>query len=299
LAFSLRDLIVSFLKIKAMKKIILSIQFFYAWLAVLPAQDTFKQASNINIPETEKLVRAGPDDIFVQIKGSGSSVVFVSGLGEDHKNWEQVQNAVSIFAETISYDRAGLGKSSYKLKRKNLETLAWELKKTLQSAKISKPYLLVSHSLGCQISKQFAVMFPADVRGIIFIDPGFNEELLELTLGDSLWQQREAEIQKRRPKLNMATDAEIKELNKNCSIADDITKLPDVPVLLLTATKIDPDFPGSKQELLVKKQTHERWLQSIPASKQILVPQSRHYIHNDAPELVINEIKKMLDTKLK
>jgi len=281
-----------------MKKIILSLHFFCVGLAVLPAQDAFNQAGSIKLPETEKLVKAGPDDIFVHLKGSGNSVVFVSGLGEDHKNWEQVQDAVSSFAETISYDRAGLGKSSYKLKRKDLPTLAWELKKTLQSAKISKPYLLVGHSLGCQISKQFAVMFPADVRGIIFIDPGFNEELLELTLGDSAWQQREAEIQKKRPKLGMAREAELKELNKNCSIADDITKLPDVPVLLFTATKINPDFPGSNEELKVKKQTHERWLQSIPNSKQIIVPESRHYIQNDAPELVIDQIKKMLDTRL-
>lgn len=279
-----------------MKKIILSIQFFCAGLATLPAQDTFKQVNNVSIPETEKLVKAGPDDIFVYIKGSGSSVVFVSGLGEDHKNWDQVQNAVSGFAETISYDRAGLGKSSYKLKRKDLSTLAWELKKTLQSAKISKPYLLVGHSLGGQISKQFAVMFPADVRGIIFIDPGFNEELLELTLGDSLWQQREAEIQKIRPKLGMAREAELKELNKNCSIADDITRLPDVPVLLFTATKLNTSFPGSTEELKVKKQTHERWLQSIPGGRQIIVSQSRHYIQNDAPELVVEEIKKMLNT---
>jgi pimeloyl-ACP methyl ester carboxylesterase len=205
-----------------------------------------------------------------------------------------VQDNIAGLAQTISYDRSGLGKSSYKRKLKDLTSLASELKKTLQSAKINKPYLLVGHSLGCQISKQFAMMFPEDVRGIIFIDPGFNEELLELTLNDSVWLQREDQLKKNRPKIGFAIEEELKELNRNCTMADDINKLPDVPVLLLTATKINPDFPGSKEELKIKKETHQRWLQNIPGAKQIMVPGSRHYVQNDAPELVTDEIKKML-----
>jgi pimeloyl-ACP methyl ester carboxylesterase len=260
----------------------------------LPAQDTSKMVNMGEIAEEDKLVKAGPDDIYVHIKGTGSSVVFVAGLGEDHKTWMQVQDNIARLAQTISYDRSGLGKSSYKIKRKDLISLTWELKETLQSAKINKPYLLVAHSLGCQISKQFAAMFPADVRGIIFIDPGFNEELLELILNDSVWQQREDQLKKYRPKIGQAIEAELKELNDNCTIADGITKLPEIPVVLFTGTKINPDFPGSKEELKVKKETHQRWLRYIPGAKQIMVPQSRHYVQNDAPELVISEIKKML-----
>lgn len=277
-----------------MKKNILLLTIFCFGLTGLPAQDTSKMANMGEITEEDKLVRAGADDIYVHITGTGSSVVFVAGLGEDHKTWKQVQDNIAGLAQTISYDRSGLGKSSYKIKRKDLISLTWEMKETLQSAKINKPYLLVGHSLGCQISKQFAMMFPEDVRGIIFIDPGFNEELLELILNDSVWQQRENQLKKYRPKIGPAIEAELKELNNNCTIADGIIKLPDISIVLFTATKINPDFPGSKEELKVKKETHERWLKYIPRGKQIMVPQSRHYIQNDAPELIIDQIKKML-----
>ena len=277
-----------------MKKNIILLSVFCLLSKFLHAQDTFSHSGITTITEDDKLVKAGADDIYVHIKGTGSSVVFVSGLGEDHKTWKQVQDNIAGLAQTISYDRSGLGKSSYKVKQKDLSSLALELKKMLQSAKINKPYLLVGHSIGCQISKQFAAMFPAEVRGIIFIDPGFNEELLELILSDSVWQQRENELKKYRQKIGIAREAELKELNNNCSIADDITKMPDVPIVLFTATKVNPDFPGSKEELNVKKETHKRWLLYIPGGKQIMVPQSRHYIQNDAPELVIDEIKKML-----
>ena len=277
-----------------MKKIIVLSSMFCGLFNFLQGQDTFSQASITTITEENRLVKAGADDIYVHIKGTGSSVVFVAGLGEDHKTWKQVQDNIAGFAQTISYDRSGFGKSSYKGKQKDINSLAMELKKTLNSAKIKKPYLLVGHSLGCQISKQFAVMFPKDVSGILFIDPGFNEELLELTLNDSVWQQRENQLKQYRPKISIARDAELRELNKNCAIADDITLMPDIPIVLLTATKINPDFPGSKEELKVKRETHERWLQYVPGGKQIIVPESRHYIQNDAPELVIDAIKKML-----
>ncbi len=277
-----------------MKKNIILLTLFCLGAAIIKSQDTFKLAGKSNPAEENKLVKAFADDIYVHIKGTGKSVVFISGLGEDHKNWKQVQDSIAPLAQTISYDRSGLGKSSCKIKRKDLKTLAMELKKTLQSAKINKPCLLVAHSLGCQISKQFSVMFPADVRGIIFIDPGFNEELLELSVNDSVWQQRENQLKKYRPKIGIAIEEELKELNKNCAIADDLTRLPDIPVVLFTAEKINADFPGSREELNVKKQTHQRWLKQIPGARQIIVPQSRHYIQNDAPELVIDEIKKML-----
>ena len=279
-----------------MKKIIILSSLFYGLFNFLHAQDTFSQAAFTAVTEENKLVKAGADDIYVHIKGAGSNVVFVSGLGEDYKTWQQVQDNIAGFAQTVSYDRSGLGKSSYKGKPKNLSSLAMELKKTLNSAKIKKPYLLVGHSLGCQIIKQFTAMFPKDVSGILFIDPGFNEELLELTLNDSVWQQREEQLKQYRSKIGIAREDELKDLNKNCAIADDITLMPDIPIVLLTATKINPDFPGSKKELKVKKDTHERWLQYIPGGKQILVPQSRHYIQNDAPEIVIDQIKKMLKT---
>lgn len=294
LAFCMEHPLVSFLKNKAMKKNIIFLSLLTVATATLYAQDSFNRSAITAIAEEDKLVKAGADDIYVHIKGNGSSVVFVSGLGEDHKNWQAVQDNIAGLAQTISYDRSGYGKSSYRKKRKDLASLAAELKRTLKSAKMSEPYLLVGHSLGCQIIKQYAVMYPGEVKGIIFIDPCFNQELLELTLSDSVWQQRENELKKQKAKLNMAREEELKELNSNCSIADDITNLPIVPVVIFTATQTNPGIPGNREELKVKTQAHQKWMTYIPGAKQIMVPQSRHYIQNDAPELVIEAIKKML-----
>ncbi len=69
----------------------------------------------------------------------------------------------------------------------------------------------------------------------------------------------------------------------------------DVPIILLTATDINPDFPCSKQELEVKERTHAFWLQTMPAAVHKFVDDSRHYIQDDDPPIIINEIKTLLN----
>jgi len=52
-------------------------------------------------------------DLYLLEQGSGSpTVVFESGIGATNLNWSHIQQSVSKFTHTVSYDRAGLGWSS-------------------------------------------------------------------------------------------------------------------------------------------------------------------------------------------
>lgn len=277
-----------------MKKTTLSIAACCLVLSLVFAQKSFLKNSLAKIVEENKLVKSGVDDIHVHMKGNGQTIVFVSDLGEDHKDWQPLQDSLSAFAQTISYDRSGIGKSSYKFKRKDLPSLAWELRRTLQSAKAAKPYILTGFSFGCQVVKQFAAMFPDEVKAMIFIDPAYNEQKLQLSLNDSVWEQRQAAQNHDRPKIGAARDAEIAALNKNCAIADDIIKLPAVPVVLFTSTKINTELPGAEAELKVKQQTHELWLNSMANAKHIETAESAHDLLIHSSQTVIDEIVKML-----
>lgn len=233
--------------------------------------------------------------IYYHRMGSGEpAVVFVSGLGEDHKTWQSVQDSLSGLTLTISYDRAGLGSSEYNGEKKDLHGLAMELEQILAAAGISEPFILVGHSLGCQIIKGYASLFPKKVAGLVFLDPGYNEQKLKAKLPDSIWQKRAETLKKYLPQFNDAQQAELDILNANCELADKITTLPKVPTVLFTATQINPNFPGSSTELMVKRETHRLWLQSLPWAKHIEVAQSRHYIQNDVPNIVVEVVHKML-----
>src|SRR5688572_3083406 len=181
----------------------------------------------------DTISKFGSAKIYSHIKGSGSPVViFVSGLGEDHSTWQIVQDSIAKSTLTISYDRAGLGNSEYRGEKKDLHNLAMELRHLIQIHKISRPIILVGHSLGCQIIKKYASLYLENVHGIIFLDPGYDERRLRARLVDSVWQKREQTLKMYLPKFNPAQQAEVNNLNTNCQLADEITTLPKVPILL-------------------------------------------------------------------
>ena len=71
--------------------------------------------------------------------------------------------------------------------------------------------------------------------------------------------------------------------------------LPKVPIVLLTGTRTNPDFPSSMLEKEVKMQVHDEWIARVPWTEHILVAEARHYIQNEAPATVISAILQVLE----
>jgi pimeloyl-ACP methyl ester carboxylesterase len=233
--------------------------------------------------------------IYYHQKGKGNvPIVFVSGLGEDHNTWQTVQDSVSAFALTLSYDRSGLGRSEYNNEKKDLLSITNELNKLIKLTKLVKPVIIVGHSLGCQVVKEYALLYPSTIKAIVFIDPGYNEEILKARVSDSLWQKREKALKQYLPEFNIAQKEELKYVNRAAAISDSIKLNTKIPVVLFTATKINPEFPCSMEELKVKEESHNLWLKSMPSAIHKIVPESRHYIQNDMPSLIIQSIHEML-----
>lgn len=233
--------------------------------------------------------------LFYNVQGDkGPTVVFVSALGEDHKNWKDVQEAVAKFATTVSYDRSGLGISEYNPKaKKDAVSMAEELRLLVQDQKVKTPFILVSHSLGCTVARVYAAKYPQQVSGMVYVDPPPNPDQLKREAGDSLWREREKAIKKYTPPMNKAQQEEYDLQQVSFRQADAAATQPPVPTLMLTATLTYPDFPASALELKIKKQSHAKWLNDVEGAEQQFVPESRHYIQNDAPQVVINAIEKV------
>lgn len=227
-------------------------------------------------------------------EGSGTPVVvFVSGMAHDHTTWQAIQDSIAQNTSTISYDRAGLGSSIYNGQPKDLTSLARELDKLISNTNSELPVIFVGHSMGCQVIRKYAALFPDNIAGAVFIDPGYDEELLKQKIPDSLWKAREAEIRKYQPPFTDGQRAEEVARSEINKAADSITKFPDVPVEFLTATMVT-QFPASAHEQKVKKEMHLKWLSRMPKAKHTLVENSWHYIHIDAPDKVIHSIRTVL-----
>jgi len=115
--------------------------------------------------------------LYLLEKGSGGpTVVFESGIAATNLNWHRIQEAVSQFTRTASYDRAGLGWSSVESSVRTPGNIAIELHTMLECAGIKPPYLLVGHSFGGLVMRRYAALYPEDVLGVVLVDPMRIEE---------------------------------------------------------------------------------------------------------------------------
>lgn len=233
---------------------------------------------------------------FLEAGPGARTVVFESGLGEDLATWSDVQPKVAQFAHTLAYDRAGLGKSAMLplgAGTRTVKDMAAELHSLLHAAKVVPPYVLVGHSLGGTIVQVFAHSYPTEVAGLVLVDPE-DSRLVDMLHSHSSvadWAARQeamkAEMSAMTPGVRAEQDAAFK---TSGVYAAEAIPLPDVPVILLTGTKKNPEFPGNPLEQDLKLELQNALLAKIAHGKHVLAPNSRHYIQNDEPGLVIEAI---------
>jgi pimeloyl-ACP methyl ester carboxylesterase len=110
-------------------------------------------------------------------KGCGApAVVFESGFAATSLNWMGVQDAVAEVAQTVAYDRGGLGWSAGASSARTPGKIAEELRAMLRELEVEPPYLLVGHSFGGLVMRRYALDYPEEVAGVVLVDPMRTEE---------------------------------------------------------------------------------------------------------------------------
>jgi pimeloyl-ACP methyl ester carboxylesterase len=235
-------------------------------------------------------VDVGGHGLQLLIGGQGSpAVIFEGGFGTGIASWSTVQKDVAAFAQTVSYDRAGLGQSDPGPKPRSAKQIATELHAALQKSGIKPPYVMVGHSFGGIYVRVFADLYPKEVVGIVLIDPSqesFND-WLEKNLPDRL-KAAQSDV----AKAQEGVQAEFASLATSYAQAR-AAKVPEkIPVTLLTATE-DESISAEARKIWIEK--HKEWLATVPGSKHIVVEGASHFIQAQRPALVIDTIKQVLN----
>lgn len=123
-------------------------------------------------PPPGKLIRVNGVDLHVRTAGAGRpTVVFESGVAASSVSWTPVQNAVSAWTSTASYDRAGFAWSSAATGDCSPAAMIQSLRVLLSGAGFQPPYILVGHSFGALLVRLFASRWPEEVAGLVLVDP--------------------------------------------------------------------------------------------------------------------------------
>lgn len=100
------------------------------------------------------------------------TVILESGLGGASWSWRMVQDRLGASVRVCVYDRAGyFGRSSPAKGPRSAGAEADDLAALLKAARIKPPYVLVGHSYGGYIVRLYAYRHPAQVAGLVLVDP--------------------------------------------------------------------------------------------------------------------------------
>lgn len=117
-------------------------------------------------------------------RGEGAvTVIFDSGLSDWSSIWALVQPQTANRTRSCTYDRAGMGYSDPSNRPSTPFNIVDDLRHLIKTAGIQAPVVLVGHSLGGFNMKLFAATYPAEVAGLVLVDPA--EERMQ-TRGEPL-----------------------------------------------------------------------------------------------------------------
>ncbi|KAF2479066.1 Alpha/Beta hydrolase protein [Neohortaea acidophila] len=134
-------------------------------------RQTGKKSGVVNLPDglSLYLMSAGPE----RKSNNEPAVIIEHGLGGSRFEWLATMRLVADFARVYVYERAGYTPSGPPLSHQppTLQQSAANLKSLLETARIAPPYILVGHSIGGKLIRQFLADYGKDVvSGMVIVD---------------------------------------------------------------------------------------------------------------------------------
>jgi pimeloyl-ACP methyl ester carboxylesterase len=143
------------------------------------------RADRAAFPPPGRMVDIGNHRLHLWCQGSGAPVVMLdAGAGIWSIGWQSLQDELSKRTTACAFDRSGLGWSEAGPGALDGVSAARELHALVERAGLPRPFVYVGHSLGADFGQVYYGAYPDDLAGLVLIDPGLPEDLLEDFHGD-------------------------------------------------------------------------------------------------------------------
>lgn len=110
------------------------------------------------------------DQLYTEIRGAGSPLVFLAGLQGSTRYWGDAFDALGSEHRLIFVDALGFGRSPWPGDiAYTLEDQVEALHRTLVAKSATANVTIVAHSFGTLIAARYAARFPAEVSGVVML----------------------------------------------------------------------------------------------------------------------------------
>jgi len=234
--------------------------------------------SSSPVPEPTGPADVGGYELSYECQGEGEpTVILEAGLGAaGTEEFFGFIDQVAAITRVCTYDRAGIGVSDNRPEGLHVTAglMAEELHRLLEAIGITEPVVLVGHSYGGMPVRAFEGAYPSDVAGMVLIDVSSEPEVpVYERLDAGPWIDRTDRID---------IHATVRELHA----AGD---LGDIPLVVVTAGIIEDEWLATVPELAARAQARLAGLSSN--AYEVVAPDSGHFVHRDAPDVVLAAIE--------
>ena len=230
-----------------------------------------------------------------RVLGNGKPTIVIDvAMGETLKSWDALQTKLSQLTTVVTYDRLGLGKSDTTNSPRTIENLSGELNEFLTRNEIPGPYLVVGHSLGTSILRKYQNDHPEKVLGMILIDPAHEDQFDRLMAVKSK-EDREKTLRDREKFENTLKKGERNEAimyHQQMAAMRDVKYPGNIPITIIGSFQVG--HGATDEDRRIKRELFGQWLIQAPQIKLIETTKSGHYVQNSEPELLIDEVRSML-----
>ena len=251
-----------------------------------------------------RFVDIGGRRLAVKDLGQGTpAVVLEMGMAGTSQMFDRIAPRIAEWTRVIWYDRGGLGQSDPAPEPRTYRDRIEDLHTLLQNMKVPGSYVLAGHSMGGQLVRLYTAHYPRDVAALVLIDASHETqfERLQAALpaakdGEHPWIT-EKRLHRDRWKSPL-----------NDERIDNVTSfeqmricgsLGNLPLTVITRGSAPADS-GAPQEMIDAWEGVWWQLQCEQAalstnSRHVIAEKSGHLINEDEPEIIIEEIHRIID----
>jgi pimeloyl-ACP methyl ester carboxylesterase len=222
--------------------------------------------------------------------GTGDpAVLLVSGADMPQATWHKVHAKLAAKTRVCTYDRLGVGESGPRPARQTVDQLATDLDGVMAALRLSRPLVVVGHSLGGAITMVWAASHPNATAGVVLVDAVSATAVREL----------EKQVEEHYPDdVELFADLEHVALSDVPSRLETLPRLGAVPLVVLarTLSRPDPHYPEFDVDALERAwaQGQRHWATYSRVSELVNVENAGHYIHLDQLNTAVAAVLRML-----
>lgn len=226
-----------------------------------------------------RLVSVGAHRLYIECLGSGSPTVVLDAGADPHRRaWDRVLDGVKGFTRICIYDRAGTGSSENAPTPRTSEEVVRELRILLTNSGLTGPFVLAGHAFGGLNVRLYASRHPADVAGLVLLNPfeedSFLQYVSQLTPGQLAGYVR----------LTTAMGEGLDPVASSLQIVG-APALRRMPGVIVAPRK---GIPAANRDYLAALS------QRLPGSRLMYADDSGPYVHLDEPALAISAVLEVI-----